>query len=113
MVASALAQEVVSRESSYISTKLDDRASREHIATRLRMALSRLEFVPDRTRKWPITYVSLIRHWNMFRCATDLQVQGHGQTRQVVVRSSTFLQQIASSAQFSISSLRATPAIPS
>ena len=46
MVASALAQEGVSRVSSFISTKLDDRASRAHLVARLEMALSRLEFCP-------------------------------------------------------------------
>ncbi|KAG2639659.1 hypothetical protein PVAP13_2KG024332 [Panicum virgatum] len=69
MVASALAQEGVSRLSSYISTKLDDRASRAHTVARLEMALSRLEFVLEWSRKQPITYVSLIRRWNKFRCA--------------------------------------------
>ncbi|KAG2639658.1 hypothetical protein PVAP13_2KG024316 [Panicum virgatum] len=61
MVASALAQEGVSRLSSYISTKLDDRASRAHIVARLEMALYRLEFALERTAKMPITYVSLLR----------------------------------------------------
>jgi len=61
MAASALAQEGVSRLSSYISTKLDDRASRAHIVARLEMALYRLEFALERTAKMPITYVSLLR----------------------------------------------------
>jgi hypothetical protein len=61
MVASALAQEGVSRLSSYISTKLDDRASRAHIVARLERALYRLEFALERTAKMPITYVSLLR----------------------------------------------------
>jgi len=119
MVASALAQEGVSRLSSYISTKLDDRASRAHTVARLEMALSRLEFVLEWARKQPITYVSLIRRWNKFRCAYNEGVyllnkhklpalQGHEETggQVVVTRSPSFLGRIiASAANFSISSL--------
>jgi hypothetical protein len=119
MVASALAQEGVSRLSSYISTKLDDRASRAHTIARLEMALSRLEFVLEWSRKQPITYVSLIRRWNKFRCAYNEGVyllnkhklpalQGHEETggQVVVTCSSSFLGRIiASAANFSISSL--------
>ncbi|CAL5091670.1 unnamed protein product [Urochloa decumbens] len=120
MVASALAQEGVSSVSSYISTKLDDKASRAHNIARLEMALSRLEFVLERTAKMPITYVSLLRRRKMFERAyiegTDLLnkhklgvLEGHQQeTSHVVVRSSTYsyLQGIARrAANFSISSL--------
>ncbi|XP_039793515.1 uncharacterized protein LOC120659434 [Panicum virgatum] len=119
MVASALAQEGVSRLSSYISTKLDDRASRAHTVARLEMALSRLEFVLEWSRKQSITYVSLIRRWNKFRCAYNEGVyllnkhklpalEGHEETsgQVVVTRSSSFLGRIiASAANFSISSL--------
>jgi len=44
MVASALAQEGVSRLSSFISTMLDDRVSRAHMLARLERALHHLEF---------------------------------------------------------------------
>ncbi|CAL5078078.1 unnamed protein product [Urochloa decumbens] len=119
MVASALAQEGVSRVSSYISTKLDDKASRAHNIARLEMALSRLEFVLERTGKMPITYVSLLRRRKMFVRAyiegTDLLnkhklgvLEGHQETGQVVVQSSpySYLQRFARcAANFSISSL--------
>ena len=117
-MASALAQEGVSRLSSYISTKLDDRASRAHNVARLEMALSRLEFVLEWARKRPITYVSLIRRWGMFSRAynegVDLlnkhklpaALEGHAETGQVVVRSSYYyLQRIAGAAYFSFASL--------
>ncbi|KAG2639684.1 uncharacterized protein LOC120660876 [Panicum virgatum] len=118
MVASALAQEGVSRVSSFISTKLDDRASGSHNVARLEMALSRLEFVLEWARKRPITYVSLIRRWGMFSRAynegVDLlnkhklpaALEGHAETGQVVVRSSYYyLQRIAGAAYFPFSSL--------
>jgi hypothetical protein len=57
-VASAVAQEGVSRVSSYITTKIDDKASRAHNLARLEIALSRLEFALEKTRRMPITYVS-------------------------------------------------------
>jgi len=117
-VASALAQEGVSRVSSFISTKLDDRASGSHNVARLEMALSRLEFVLEWARKRPITYVSLIRRWGMFSRAynegVDLlnkhklpaALEGHAETGQVVVRSSYYyLRRIATAAYFSLSSL--------
>jgi len=69
MVASALAQEGVSRLSSYISTMLDDRVSRTHMLARLEMALHHLEFALERTAKMPITYVSLLRRRKMLKSA--------------------------------------------
>jgi hypothetical protein len=119
MVASAVAQEGVSRVSSYITTKIDDKASRAHNLARLEMALSRLEFALERVRRMPITYISLIRSWNMFRRAykdgvhllnkhTLQALEGHEGAGQVVVRGSfsSYLQRIARAARlFSISSL--------
>ncbi|CAN6300989.1 unnamed protein product [Urochloa humidicola] len=69
MVASALAQEGVSRASSYISAKLEDTASGAHNLARLEMALSRLEFALERTAKMPITHVSLLRRVKMLKSA--------------------------------------------
>ncbi|KAG2639652.1 hypothetical protein PVAP13_2KG282332 [Panicum virgatum] len=94
MVASALAQEGVSRLSSCISTKLDDRASRAHIAARLEIALHRLGFALERTAKMPITY----KHKQQV-------LEGHKEARQLVTSSSYLEQIIASAAEFSISSL--------
>ena len=76
-LSSAIAQECVSRVSSYISTsKLDDKVSIAHIIARLEMALSRLEFALERTGKMPITHVSLLRRRKIIRRAyvegTDL-----------------------------------------
>ncbi|RLN03829.1 hypothetical protein C2845_PM13G02840 [Panicum miliaceum] len=117
MLASALAQEGVSRVSSFISTKLDDRASRAHLIVRLEMALSRLEFVLEWARKQPITYVSLIRRWNKLRRAymegADLLInkhkqqvlEGHEEAGQLVTSSSYLQRIIATAASFSISSL--------
>ncbi|CAM0150100.1 unnamed protein product [Urochloa decumbens] len=116
MVASALAQEGVSRVSSYISTKLDDKASREQIIERLVMALYRLEFALERTATQPITYVSLLRCRKKLKHAciegTELlnkhkqQAQeGQQEARKVVVRSSSYLQRIIRAAKLSITSL--------
>ncbi|TKV96215.1 hypothetical protein SEVIR_9G415500v4 [Setaria viridis] len=69
MVASALAQEGVSRASSYISAKLDDKAASAHNMARLEMALSQLEFALERTAKMPITHVSLLRRIKMLKSA--------------------------------------------
>jgi len=76
MVGSALAQEGVTGVSSYISSKLDETASRAHLMARLEMALSQLEFALERTGELPITYVSLLRRMKMLKRAyaegTDL-----------------------------------------
>lgn len=76
MVGSALAQEGVSGVSSYISSKLEEKASMAHTVARLEMALSQLEFALERARKLPITYVSLLRRMKMLERAhlqgTDL-----------------------------------------
>ncbi|CAN6312855.1 unnamed protein product [Urochloa humidicola] len=69
MVASALAQEGVSRASSYISANLEDTASGAHNLARLEMALSRLEFALERTARMPITHVSLLRRVKMLKSA--------------------------------------------
>ncbi|RLN04114.1 hypothetical protein C2845_PM13G02850 [Panicum miliaceum] len=119
-LSSALAQEGVSRVSSYISTKLDDRASRAHSIERLEMALSRLEFVLERTRKMPMTHVSLLQRRNKLESAyiegRDLLnkhkprvLESHEEVGQVAVveKSSSYLyQRIArAAANMSISSL--------
>jgi hypothetical protein len=96
MVASAVAQEGVSRVSSYITTKIDDKASRAHNLARLEIALSRLEFALEKTRRMPITYVSLIRSRNKLMCVYKEGVgllnkhklqapEGHEEAGQVVV----------------------------
>ncbi|KAL6647136.1 hypothetical protein ACP70R_014573 [Stipagrostis hirtigluma subsp. patula] len=76
IVASALVQEGVSGVSSYVSSKLEEKASRAHLMVRLEMALSRLEFALERTGKMPITYVSLLRRRKVLKQAyiegTDL-----------------------------------------
>ncbi|KAF8721100.1 hypothetical protein HU200_023518 [Digitaria exilis] len=69
MVVSALAQEGVSRASSYISAKLEDKASSAHNLARLEMALSQLEFALERIARVPITYLSLLRRVRMLKNA--------------------------------------------
>jgi len=114
MVASALAQEGVSRLSSYISTMLDDRVSRTHMLARLEMALHHLEFALERTAKMPITYVSLLRRRKMLKSAymegADLlskhkqQVleEGHEEAGQLVTSPSYLKRIIATAAEFSV-----------
>ncbi|CAL5091763.1 unnamed protein product [Urochloa decumbens] len=115
-LSSALAQEGVSRVSSYISSKLDDKSSRVQIIERLEMALYRLEFALQRTATQPIAYVSLLRRRKKFKQACiegtellnkhKLQAQeGCEEVRQVVVRSFSYLQRIIRAARLSTASL--------
>ncbi|KAJ1297218.1 hypothetical protein BS78_01G361100 [Paspalum vaginatum] len=69
MVASALAQEGVSLASSFISTKLDDKASTAKNMARLEMALSHMEFYLESAGKIPITYISLLRRAKILKSA--------------------------------------------
>nr|CAB3500885.1 unnamed protein product [Digitaria exilis] len=69
MVVSALAQDGVTRASSYISAKLEDKASSAHSLARLEMALSQLEFALERIARAPITYLSLLRRVRMLKSA--------------------------------------------
>ncbi|KAL6880272.1 hypothetical protein ACP4OV_011837 [Aristida adscensionis] len=68
-VTSALAQAGVSSASSYLSSKIEEKTSRAHLAAKLEMSLSRLEFALEVSRKLPITYVSLLRRAQMLRSA--------------------------------------------
>ena len=63
MVASAFVQEIVSRVTSYLFSKLDDKveASRGHYAERLEMVHTELELALERSARMPITDVSLLR----------------------------------------------------
>ena len=98
-LSSALAQEGVSRVSSFISTKLNDRASRARIVGRLEWALYRLELALEKTARMPITCVSLLRCRKMLKSAymegADLLskhkqqvLEGHKEARQLVTSSS-------------------------
>ena len=114
MVASALAQEGVSRVSSFISTKLNDRASRARIVGRLEWALYRLELALEKTARMPITCVSLLRCRKMLKSAymegADLlskhkqQVleEGHEEAGQLVTSPSYLKRIIATAAEFSV-----------
>jgi len=113
-LSSALAQEGVSRVSSFISTKLNDRASRARIVGRLEWALYRLELALEKTARMPITCVSLLRCRKMLKSAymegADLlskhkqQVleEGHEEAGQLVTSPSYLERIIATAAEFSI-----------
>ena len=113
-LSSALAQEGVSRVSSFISTKLNDRASRARIVGRLEWALYRLELALEKTARMPITCVSLLRCRKMLKSAymegADLlskhkqQVleEGHEEAGQLVTSPSYLKRIIATAAEFSI-----------
>ncbi|CAL4930877.1 unnamed protein product [Urochloa decumbens] len=110
MVASALAQEGVSRASSYLSAKLEDTASVTHNLARLEMALSRLEFALERTARMPITHVSLLRRVKMLKSAHAegtalLNKHKLGQEARAVTRRYPFLEWIDRARNFPISSL--------
>jgi len=104
----------VSRVSSFISTKLNDRASRARIVGRLEWALYRLELALEKTARMPITCVSLLRCRKMLKSAymegADLlskhkqQVleEGHEEAGQLVTSPSYLERIIATAAEFSI-----------
>ncbi|KAL6880273.1 hypothetical protein ACP4OV_011838 [Aristida adscensionis] len=115
LVASALVQEGVSGVSSYISRMFNDKAPTSHMLARLEMALSQLEFALERTRKMPITYVSLLRRRKVLKCAylegTYLlnkhkvqSVKAHKETGKLVT-GFPFLGRVIVNAKVSISSL--------
>ncbi|KAL6880267.1 hypothetical protein ACP4OV_011832 [Aristida adscensionis] len=115
MAASALVQEGVSGVSSYVSSKLKEKASTPHMVLRLEMALSQLEFSLERTGKMPITYVSLLRRRKLIKQAyidgTNILnkhkmqlVEGNKETRQLATGSS-FLEWVIHAAKLSVSSL--------
>ncbi|CAD6221480.1 unnamed protein product [Miscanthus lutarioriparius] len=111
---SAVAEEGVRKVFSYISTKVEDKASRADTIARLEIALARLGIALEKTGRIPITYVSLLRSRKdikgVYMEGTELlnkhkkpqdENDGH-----VVVRSSSYFQWIADrAANFSISSL--------
>ncbi|GJN10153.1 hypothetical protein PR202_ga28222 [Eleusine coracana subsp. coracana] len=71
MLGSALVQEAVSRVSSFVFSKREERAPLEHIVERLEMALSELEFTLERSAKLPITDVALLRRRKLFKRAYE------------------------------------------
>ncbi|KAG2639675.1 hypothetical protein PVAP13_2KG076316 [Panicum virgatum] len=60
MVGSAVIQEAVSRVSSFVLGKREDKESKGRIIERLEMALAELEFALERSVKLPITDISLL-----------------------------------------------------
>ena len=99
VVASAVAQEGVSGVSSYISNKLEEKASAGHGIERLEMALSQLEFALERTGKLPITYISLLRRRKAMKQAYNegislLNKHKHGIGQEVTRSSFPFLERI-------------------
>ncbi|KAL6880278.1 hypothetical protein ACP4OV_011843 [Aristida adscensionis] len=114
IVASALVQEGVTGVSSYVSSKIEEKASTEHMVARLEMALSHLEFALERTGKMPITYISLLRRRKVLKHAyiegTDIlkkhkrqMLEDHKETAQLVTGS--FLKWVIHAAKLSMSSL--------
>jgi len=110
---SAVVEEGVSTVFSYISTKVEDKASRADTIARLEIALSRLDIALEKTGRIPTTYISLLRSRKVLKRVYMEGIEllnkhkpqdendGH-----VVVRSSSYLQRIVDrAANFSISSL--------
>jgi len=110
---SAVVQEGVSTVFSYISTKVEDKASRADTIARLEIALSRLDIALEKTGRIPTTYISLLRSRKVLKRVYMEGIEllnkhkpqdendGH-----VVVRSSSYVQRIVDrAANFSISSL--------
>ena len=112
-LSSAVVEEGVSTVFSYISTKVEDKASRADTIARLEIALSRLDIALEKTGRIPTTYISLLRSRKVLKRVYMEGIEllnkhkpqdendGH-----VVVRSSSYLQRIVDrAANFSISSL--------
>ncbi|XP_066393182.1 uncharacterized protein [Miscanthus floridulus] len=110
---SAIVEEGVSTVFSYISTKVEDKASRADTIARLEISLSRLDIALEKTGRIPTTYISLLRSRKVLKRVYMEGIEllnkhkpqdendGH-----VVVRSSSNLQRIVDrAANFSISSL--------
>jgi hypothetical protein len=60
-LSSAVIEQSTSKVFSYISTKIEDKASRADTVARLEIAPSRLDIALEKTGRIPITYVSLLR----------------------------------------------------
>ncbi|KAF8731316.1 hypothetical protein HU200_016370 [Digitaria exilis] len=69
ILGSAVVQEAISRVSSIIFRKHEERASRKHIIERLEMAHTELELALERSGKLPITDVSLLRRRKILKRA--------------------------------------------
>jgi len=115
MVASAFVQETVSRVTSYLFSKLDDKveASRGHYAERLEMAHTELELALERSARMPITDVSLLRRRKLLeRAFEDCEYLLHRCSKQQATdisemeqpATNSFTKRIAQVTQSSISS---------
>ncbi|RLM85372.1 hypothetical protein C2845_PM04G20490 [Panicum miliaceum] len=71
MLGSPVVQEAISRVSSFISSKREEEASREHNIERLEMASTELELAIERSGKLPITDVSLLRRRKILKRALE------------------------------------------
>ncbi|PVH64640.1 hypothetical protein PAHAL_2G321700 [Panicum hallii] len=113
MLGSPVVQEAISRVSSFISSKREEEASREHNIERLEMASTELELAIERSGKLPITDVSLLRRRKILKRALEecsdilhrckqraLQDQETEQGR--TVRHSSFPKRIACAAKSSV-----------
>ncbi|RLM58864.1 hypothetical protein C2845_PM18G05950 [Panicum miliaceum] len=71
ILGSAVVQEAISRVSSVIFSKHDEKASRKHNIERLEMAHTELELAMERSGKLPITDVSLLRRRKILKRAFE------------------------------------------
>ncbi|KAL6897234.1 hypothetical protein ACP4OV_006930 [Aristida adscensionis] len=69
MVGSAVVQEAMSRVSSFVWCKRQEKANQQQSIERLEMAISELEMALERSAKLPITDVSLLRRRKVFEQA--------------------------------------------
>ncbi|WVZ61696.1 hypothetical protein U9M48_011528 [Paspalum notatum var. saurae] len=69
MVGSAIVQEAVSRVVSFVLVKRKETSSQGRNMERLEMAVNDLEFALERSKKLPITNVSLLQRRKMIKCA--------------------------------------------
>ena len=69
MVGSAVIQEAVSRVSSFVLGKREDKESKGRIIERLEMALAELEFALERSVKLPIRDISLLHRRKVIKHA--------------------------------------------
>ncbi|KAL6880266.1 hypothetical protein ACP4OV_011831 [Aristida adscensionis] len=117
-VGSAVAQEVVSSAFSFVLDQRDKKASKEHSIERLEMAHTELELALERSRKFPLTDISLLRRRKILKRSLEectnvlqmskrrvLELEDEGMERKVTATDSSLRGRIVRATRSSIAYL--------